>query len=50
MVDDKKSEKPKKITLLEKWQNQMILIQEKTGIKGIYVVIGLVLSVIFVYL
>ena len=50
MADDKKSEKPKKISLLEKWQNQMILIQEKTGIKGIYVVIGLVLSVIFVYL
>ena len=50
MAEDKKSEKPKKISLLEKWQNQMILIQEKTGIKGIYVVIGLVLSVIFVYL
>ena len=50
MADDKKSENPKKISLLEIWQNQMILIQEKTGIKGIYVVIGLVLSVIFVYL
>ena len=53
MADDKKPEnpeKPKKISLLEKWQSQMILIQEKTGIKGIYVVIGLILSVIFVYL
>ena len=50
MADDKKPDPKKKISLLEKWQNQMILIQEKTGIKGIYVVIGLVLSVIFVYL
>ena len=50
MADNKKLEKPKKISLFEKWQNQMTLIQEKTGIKGIYVVIGLVLSVIFVYL
>ena len=39
----------KKISLLEKWNKQMALIQEKTGIRGIYVVIGLVLSVIFVY-
>ena len=40
----------KQVSLLEKWNNQMKLIQEKTGIKGIYVVIGLILSVIFVYL
>ena len=42
-------EKPKQISLLEKWNNQMALIQEKTGIKGIYVVSGLILCVIFVY-
>ena len=50
MSEVKKEEKPKKISLYEKWQNQMILIQEKTGIKGIYVVFGLILCVIFVYL
>ena len=51
MSEEIKAEKPtKKISLYEKWQNQMILIQEKTGIKGIYVVIGLILCVILVYL
>lgn len=45
--DQEKKEKP--ISLLEKWQNQMNLIQEKTGIKGIYVILILVLSVILVY-
>ena len=49
MSKEKEKEKPKQISLLEKWQNQMKLIQEKTGIKGIYVVIGLILSVVFVY-
>jgi len=43
-------EKPKKISLIEKWNNQMALIKEKTGIRGIYVVIALILSVFFVYL
>ena len=38
------------ISLFEKWQEEMNLIQEKTGIKGIYVVLALILSVIFVYL
>ena len=37
------------ISLLEKWQKQMDLIQEKTGIKGIFVILGLVFCVIFVY-
>ena len=37
------------ISLLEKWQKQMNLIQEKTGIKGIFVILGLVLCVVFVY-
>ena len=50
MSEAKKEEKPKKISLYEKWQKQMILIQEKTGIKGIYVVFGLILCVILVYL
>ena len=41
---------PKKISLREKWNEQMELIYQKTGIKGIYVVIGLIISVILVYL
>ena len=43
-------EKQKPISLLEKWQNEMNIIQEKTGIKGIYVVLGLIVCVILVYL
>ena len=42
-------ENDNQISLLEKWQKQMNLIQEKTGIKGIFVILGLVLCVIFVY-
>ena len=42
-------EKPKQISLLEKWQEEMNLIQQKTGIKGIYVVLALILSVVLVY-
>jgi receptor expression-enhancing protein 5/6 len=49
MSETKKEEK-KKISLYEKWQNQMILIQEKTGVKGIYVVILLIICVFLVYL
>ena len=41
---------PKKISLKEKWNQQMELIYQKTGIKGIYVVIGLIISVILVWL
>lgn len=43
-------EPKKKISLKEKWNEQMELIYQKTGIKGIYVVIGLIISVILVYL
>ena len=50
MSEAPKEEKPKQISLKEKWKKQMILIEEKTGIKGIYVVILLILSVICVYL
>ena len=42
-------ENDNQISLLEKWQKQMNLIQEKTGIKGIFVILGLVLCVVFVY-
>ena len=42
-------EKPKQTSLLEKWQEEMNLIQQKTGIKGIYVVLALILSVVLVY-
>ena len=48
MSEAPKEEKPKQISLKEKWKKQMILIEEKTGIKGIYVVILLILSVIIV--
>ena len=43
------NENDNQISLLEKWQKQMNLIQEKTGIKGIFVILGLVLCVVFVY-
>ena len=43
-------QKQKKISLLEKWNIEMNLIQEKTGIKGIYVVLALIISVVLVYL
>ena len=49
-MSETKNEEKKKISLYEKWQNQMILIQEKTGVKGIYVVILLVICVFLVYL
>ena len=48
--EDKKPEEiDNQISLLEKFQNQMDLIQEKTGIKGIFVILGLFIAVIFVY-
>ena len=47
--EKKSDESDNQISLLEKWDNQMNLIQEKTGIKGIFVIWGLLLSVIFVY-
>ena len=47
--NESEGENGNQISLLEKWQNQMNLIQEKTGIKGIFVILGLVLCVIFVY-
>ena len=48
-TEKKSDESDNQISLLEKWENQMNLIQEKTGIKGIFVIWGLLLSVIFVY-
>ena len=47
--EEEEQENDNQISLLEKWQKQMNLIQEKTGIKGIFVILGLVLCVIFVY-
>ena len=47
--DKDETENDTQISLREKWQKHMNLIQEKTGIKGIFVVLGLALSVIFVY-
>ena len=47
--EEEEQENANQISLLEKWQKQMNLIQEKTGIKGIFVILGLVLCVIFVY-
>lgn len=40
---------PEQISLIDKWNQEMALIQEKTGIRGIYVIIGLIISVFFVY-
>ena len=47
--EEEEQENDNQISLLEKWQKQMNLIQEKTGIKGIFVILGLVLCVVFVY-
>lgn len=40
----------KELSLVEKWNEQMTLIEKKTGIHGLYVIILLVVSVLFVYL
>ena len=40
----------KELSLVEKWNEQMTLIEKKTGIHGAYVIILLVVSVLFVYL
>ena len=37
------------ISLVDKWNEQMNLIYEKTGIKGIYVIFFLIGAIIFVY-
>ena len=47
--EKKSDDSDNQISLLEKWDNQMNLIQEKTGIKGSFVIWGLILAVIFVY-
>ena len=47
--NENNNENDQQISLLEKWHNHMNIIQEKTGIKGTFVILGLVLSVIFVY-
>ena len=48
-LEKKSDDSDNQISLLEKWDNQMNLIQEKTGIKGTFVIWGLILAVIFVY-
>ena len=48
-LEKKSDDSDNQISLLEKWDNQMNLIQEKTGIKGSFVIWGLILAVIFVY-
>ena len=40
---------PEQVSLIDKWNQEMALIQEKTGIRGIYVIIGLLISIFFVY-
>jgi receptor expression-enhancing protein 5/6 len=45
----KRERKKKLISIVDKWNEQMNLIKEKTGIKGIYVIIVLIGAVIFVY-
>lgn len=52
--DDKEPDSPsknkKEISLFDKWNEQMKLIEDKTGIKGIYVITLLITSIILVYL
>lgn len=38
----------KDVSLSDKWNEQMKLIQDKTGIQGNYVIIGLIASIVFV--
>ena len=45
----KGDKKKKLISIVDKWNEQMNLIREKTGIKGSYVIIFLIGSIIFVY-
>ena len=48
--EEKNSEENEnQISLLEKWENQMNIIQEMTGIKGIFVIWGLIIVIFFVY-
>ena len=49
MSEEEDQDNENQISLLEKWEKQMNLIQEKTGIKGIFVILGLFLCVLFVY-
>ncbi len=42
-------QKQKKKSLIEKWNEEMNLIEQKTGIKGIYVIIGLIVCIFLVY-
>ena len=46
----RREKKKKLISLVDKWNEQMDLIREKTGIKGIYIIIFLLGSILFVYL
>ena len=45
----KHNPKQKKKSLIERWNEEMNLIEQKTGIKGIYVVIGLIVCIFLVY-
>lgn len=38
------------ISLIDKWNEQMNIIEEKTGVKGIFVIIGLIGSLVLVWL
>ena len=49
MSEQQNNQRPKSISLFEKWQEEMALIERRTGIKGIYVVIALIICVILVY-
>ena len=46
---EKKEEEEKTYSLLEKWNEHMSIIESKTGIKGIYVILILIISLLLVY-
>ena len=48
-LKQKQNPKPKIKSLVEKWNEIMNSIEQKTGIKGIYVVIGLMVCIFLVY-
>jgi receptor expression-enhancing protein 5/6 len=47
---DSSSKEKTEISLFDKWNEQMKLIEDKTGIKGIYVITLLLTSIVLVYL
>lgn len=46
---EKEQETEKEISLIDKWNEHMKIIKNKTGIPGVIVIVGLIISIIIVY-